>query len=320
MHVAIIGTESLGVRGLCTVVTVADRTIVIDPGVALGYRRHGKLPHPYQVYVGAQVRRRIIESVATATDIVISHYHGDHVPLADPNPFQLSIQQVADAYRDTRFWCKAPDYPLNSISVRYNELSQALDRELPIVDGTGDDLMTFSTPQPHGERGNSLGTVMMTRVADGGDVFVHASDIQLLDDGAVSQILEWEPGIVLVSGPPLYLRHISPENATKARRNALNLARNVRVLIVDHHLMRSESGRRWLDDLASAAGHRIMCAADFMGRDRLLLESWRDRLYHEMPVPEGWHDTYARGEIDIEAYEPGHFTAEEWVIRMRSSQ
>jgi predicted metallo-beta-lactamase superfamily hydrolase len=317
MQISIIGTESLGVRGLCTVVTAADRTIVIDPGVALGYRRHGLLPHPYQVYVGAQVRKRIITSVATATDIVISHYHGDHVPLVNANPFQLSVQEIADACRDIRFWCKAPDYPLNKISVRYNELSQALDRNLPIVDGTGDDLMTFSAPQPHGASDNSLGTVMMTRIADGSDVFVHASDLQLLDDGAVSEILAWEPCIVLVSGPPLYLKQISLQHGAAARCNALKLARNVRALIIDHHLMRSESGCRWLDDLASETGGRIMCAADFMGRDRLLLESWRDRLYHEMPVPEGWHDAYARGEIDIEEYEPGHFTAEGWAAHMR---
>ena len=72
-------------------------------------------------------------------------------------------------------------------------------------------MMTFSTPQPHGTAGNGLGTVMMTRIADGGDVFVHAADIQLLDDGAVSQIIEWRPDTVLVSGPPLYLSHITAD-------------------------------------------------------------------------------------------------------------
>ncbi|MBN2686748.1 MAG: hypothetical protein JXR85_01105, partial [Deltaproteobacteria bacterium] len=104
MRITIIGTESLGVRGLCTVVSAAGRRIIIDPGVALGYRRNGRLPHPYQVYVGAQVRKLIIESVTTATDIVISHYHGDHVPLVNANPFQLAVQEIADACRDTRFW------------------------------------------------------------------------------------------------------------------------------------------------------------------------------------------------------------------------
>ena len=49
-----------------------------------------------------------------------------------------------------------------------------------------------------------MGRVMMTRIEDGNEVFVHASDIQLLSDGAVNQILEWAPSILLVSGPPLY--------------------------------------------------------------------------------------------------------------------
>ena len=304
MQIEIIGTESLGVRGLCTVVTTAHRHIVIDPGVALGYRRRGKLPHPLQVYVGAQVRRAIIASLEGATDIVISHYHGDHIPLVDANPYQLDVGLVVDACRDTRLWCKSPDYPLNKISMRFNDLSRALGRPLPVVEGTDAGMMTFSTPQPHGTAGNGLGTVMMTRIADGGDVFVHAADIQLLDDGAVSQIIEWRPDTVLVSGPPLYLSHISADQKWEARRNALRLARNVATLIVDHHLLRSAAGCRWLDDLPVAPGHRIICGADYMGRQRRFLEAWRDRLYRERPVPEGWHEAYANGEIDIDAYGP----------------
>jgi len=303
MQIEIIGTESLGVRGLCTVVIVKDRRIVVDPGVALGYRRRGKLPHPFQVSVGAKIRGKIIESLKSATDVVISHYHGDHVPLADANPYQLDVRLIIDACRDTRFWCKAPDYPLDRISMRYNDLSRALGRTLPVVDGQGRGLMTFSGPQPHGENGNGLGTVMMTRIQDGHDVFVHASDIQLLGDGAVSQILDWEPDVVFVSGPPLYLQRLTSEQEGNARRNAIRLAANVDTLIIDHHLLRSKKGCLWLDDLASKAGYRIMCAADFMGCRRLFLESWRDRLYREMPVPEGWHDAYACGNANTDEYE-----------------
>ena len=43
MSIEIIGAESLGVRGLCCLVTLPDRRIVIDPGVSLGYVRHGLL-------------------------------------------------------------------------------------------------------------------------------------------------------------------------------------------------------------------------------------------------------------------------------------
>jgi hypothetical protein len=304
MQIEIIGAESLGVRGLCTVVKTVDRHIVIDPGVALGYQRRGKKPHPLQVYVGVQVRRAIIASLETATDIVISHYHGDHIPLVDANPYQLNIRSVVEVCRNTRFWCKSPDYPLDRISMRYNDLTRVLGRTLPVVEDTDEGVMTFSKLQPHGVTGSGLGTVMMTRITDGGDVFVHASDIQLIDDDAVSQLLEWKPATVLVSGPPLYLPRITLDQKHAALRNARRLEHNVNTLIIDHHLRRSEEGCRWLDDLTAASEHRIMCAADYMGRRRLLLEAWRERLYNEMSVPEGWHEAYANGEINIDKYRP----------------
>ena len=39
MHIEILATESLGVRGLSCSVTTAGRRVVIDPGAALGYQR-----------------------------------------------------------------------------------------------------------------------------------------------------------------------------------------------------------------------------------------------------------------------------------------
>ena len=75
MHIEVLGAESLGVRGLSCVVEVENRKIVIDPGLALGYRRHGLLPHPAQVAVGEQVRRRISTELKNATDVVMSHFH-----------------------------------------------------------------------------------------------------------------------------------------------------------------------------------------------------------------------------------------------------
>ena len=79
MNIDIIAAESLGVRGLCCLVTLPGRRIVIDPGVALGYVRHGLLPHPLQISVGHSVREKILQVLETATDVVFSHFHGDHV-------------------------------------------------------------------------------------------------------------------------------------------------------------------------------------------------------------------------------------------------
>ena len=80
MKIEIVGAESLGVRGLCCFVTTKNQKIVIDPGIALGYTRYKLLPHPFQVAVDEKIQKKIIKKYSEATDIVISHFHGDHVP------------------------------------------------------------------------------------------------------------------------------------------------------------------------------------------------------------------------------------------------
>jgi predicted metallo-beta-lactamase superfamily hydrolase len=134
------------------------------------------------------------------------------------------------------------------------------------------------------------------------EVFVHASDTQLLSDESVRQILAWKPDIALASGLPLYLGRLSSKTRKKVRENVLLLAQEIPTLILDHHLLRSEEGYCFLEDLSALAGHKIFCAADFMGRRRLPLEAWRKRLYREMPVPEGWHKAYALGKVGTEQY------------------
>jgi len=89
------------------------------------------------------------------------------------------------------------------------------------------------------------------------------------------------------------------EEQEDALRRTLRLAKGVDTLIVDHHLMRSKKGERWLDHVSSLTAHKVVCAADFMGLRRNLLEAERVLWYKKLPVPEGWHEAYARGEIDV---------------------
>jgi len=302
MRIAILGAESLGVRGLSCVVEVGDHKVVIDPGLALGYQRHGLLPHPAQVAVGEQVRRRILSALEDATDVVLSHFHGDHVPLPDANPYQLKAQRVAPLCRTTRFWARGLTGLSHNMLHRRESLCRVLGRDLPNAEGKKDGPLAFSLPVPHGRPGSRLGMVMMTRIEGDGTVFVHASDIQLLNGEAVSRILAWHPDVVLAGGPPLYLSWLSPKRREVAWGNALRLARDVDTLILDHHLLRSEEGVSWLVRLSSETGHAVICAADFMDRPRCLLEARREQLYREMPVPKGWHAAYARGEADTRRY------------------
>jgi len=303
VKLTILGTESLGVRGLSCKVQVENRKIVIDPGVALGYWRHGLLPHPAQVAVGEQVRRKIVAALQDATDVVLSHFHGDHIPLPDANPYQFSAHQVVSLFRTIRLWSKGPEGLSHNMESRRKALIEILGRNLLVAEGQQDGPLWFSLPVPHGDPRTNRGTVMMTRIEDEDGVFVHASDIQLLDSETVAIILDWRPDIVLAAGPPLYLAELSPQQRHQAWENGLRLAREVETLILDHHLLRCEAGLCWLDSLASATGRRVLCAADFMDRPRSLLEARRAQLYKEMPAHEGWHEAYANNEADTSSYQ-----------------
>jgi predicted metallo-beta-lactamase superfamily hydrolase len=106
-----------------------------------------------------------------------------------------------------------------------------------------------------------------------------------------------------VGGPPLYLTNfMTMHRQQKAWKQAVRLAHGVDTLILDHHLLRCEEGLAWLDRLSSEVNRRVICAADFMGQPRLLLEARRIQMYKEMPVPEGWHTAYAHGKADTHQY------------------
>jgi len=293
--IEIIGTESLGVRGLSCLVAVGRRRIAIDPGVALGYVRHGLLPHPCQVAAGERVRQRIVEALQGATDVVFSHFHGDHVPLRGANPYQLAFGHLPANFSDLRGWCKSSEAEGEEMQRRARDLMELLGSNLHMAEGEAHGPLRFSPAMPHGAGGSRRGTVMMTRIDLGDAVFVHASDIQLLDGAAIDCILAWQPDIVLAAGPPLYIAALPDEQRTAAWRNGLRLAAGTHILVLDHHLMRDGQGPAWLEALSAAAGKQVYCAADFMGRKRLLLEAGRSEMYRTMPVPAGWHEKYAGG-------------------------
>lgn len=293
--IEIIGTESLGVRGLCCLVTTGERRIVIDPGVALGYIRHGLRPHPLQVAAGERVRQRIIEALSQATDVVFSHYHGDHIPLKDANEYQLAMSQLPVNFKNLCCLSKSIDDCSETMKQRALDLKHIMGTNFHMVEGQSDGPMSFSEAMPHGVQGSKQGTVMMTRINVGDTVFVHASDIQLLDEQTIDYVLSWQPDVVLASGPPLYLGRLTEEQQTVAWGNALRLAQNVETVILDHHLMRDYQGLIWLKDLSHNVGRKVYCAADFMGRKPQLLEAERTMLYEVQPVPPHWHEEYAKG-------------------------
>ncbi len=299
MKIKIIGTESLGVRGLCCSVTLKDRKVLIDPGIALGYQRHGHLPHPFQIAIGAQIRQTIINELADSTDVVFSHFDGDHVPLANANPFQLSLDSVSQLLSKKRIWAKSALQTSNLEQTRRTALENSIRRALPGVEHQITGAISFSSPVRHGLRPENAVSVMMTRFEEDGLVFLHASDVQLIHEDTIEKIIEMTPDIVLSSGPPLYLSLLSETQRKQVTINALQLAKQVDTLIIDHHLMRSEAGYTWLKDIASQSGRKVICAAEFMHKDPLFLEAWREEFYQSLPVPENWHKNYKKGVTDL---------------------
>ncbi len=189
---------------------------------------------------------------------------------------------------------------------RAQDLRELLGPNFHVAEGLSAGPMTFSKAMPHGAKGSNRGTVMMTRINLGDKVFLHTSDIQLLDSATVDFIIAWQADIVLAAGPPLYIETLTDELRTVAWQNALRLATTVDILILDHHLMRDRQGLKWLDALSAEAGKQVYCAADFMGRKRLLLEAERAALYETMPVPASWHEDYAQGLIHAGEEESEH--------------
>lgn len=303
MKLEILGAESLGVRGLCCRVQAGDRDIVIDPGLALGEHRYGLPPHPVQVAAGRRVRARIIEALAEATDVVFSHFHGDHVPLAQANPYQLAIARLPQNFSRLRAWAMAPERQSEVSRRRAADLMGMLAGRWQVANGLEDGPLCFSAPVPHGLGGARFGDLMLTRVDCDGRAFVHASDIQLFDAHTIDLILDWQPQVVLAAGPPLYL---GPDAGLReaAWANARRLAAHVESLILDHHLLRSLEGETWLARLSDDSGRAVQCAADFMGHPRQLLEARRRELYQAGPVREDWHADYAHGLATTDDFAP----------------
>src|SRR6056297_1291618 len=222
-NIKIIATESLGVRGLCCSAATTDKKIVIDPGISLGYIRNGRLPHPVQIAVDEIIRNQIIEELNDATDVVFSHYHGDHIPLADANPYQLSLDKVEKYLRKTKVWAKGLENESAKMQKRGQNIKMNVSNFI-IAEGESDQSLSFSFPVFHGEKDSNLGSVMMVEVELQNKKFIHASDIQFLHSNTIDQLIKKKPDIVLASGPPLYLSYLNEKLLEKAEENILKLS------------------------------------------------------------------------------------------------
>jgi len=165
---------------------------------------------------------------------------------------------------------------------KYPEEIQISDGNALTVGGTE---IVFSPAVPHGYS-DELGYVVMVRVSQGGETFVHTSDVQgppLKEQLAF--LLDSDPTVLYVDGPMTHMPEHYPEEMTK--RSIANLTRIIRstaiqTLILDHHALRDRDWRvRMAPVLEGGRAHdvRVVTAAEFLGKEVDQFEANRDRLY-----------------------------------------
>ena len=282
MRITPLAADSLGARSMATLVETPDATFLLDPAVRLAPYRYDLPPHPTEKARQKDLWRQIKEAAKKAQVLTVSHYHYDHHNPDAPSLFRGKLAYVKDGKvninrsqreRASAFVRAIKKYPL----------------EIQVADGNRVDFggaeLTFSPAVPHGYN-DELGYVVMARIAQGSEVFVHTGDVEgppLKDQ--LGFLLDAEPTVLYADGPMTHMPDHYPEAYT--RRSLANLERvmrstGLRTLILDHHLLRDREWRSRIEPLvATAAEHDITLttAAEFAGKAVDQLEAHRDRLY-----------------------------------------
>jgi predicted metallo-beta-lactamase superfamily hydrolase len=303
MQVRLVAFESMGVRSMCTHVVTGDVSVVIDAGVAC-HERSGVLPHPLEYEALVRKRGEILSLSRDADLVVVSHYHIHHfsLPVDDLATTFCTRPMSDEIFSGKALFCKDPERSVTEIQRKRGlEFRRVYGQGSPryeVVDGRsfvfGGTRISFSKPLWHGPEGTVQGWVVGTCIEDGEATLVHASDVQLLDQGCVDWMLGQEPDIAIAAGPPFFdPARVGEEEERVATGLLRQLSGGVPRVVVDHQALRSDDWRRFLD----SGGIGVMCAAQAEGESPRPLESMRSRLYEEMDVEEGFHQELARGVV-----------------------
>jgi predicted metallo-beta-lactamase superfamily hydrolase len=293
--------ESLGVRSMCTYVETSDVRVLIDPGVSLG-QRFSILPHPKEYKARSECRTAVSEAAKRADLIAISHYHYDH---HTPNFVDTvwngsSPEEAEKIYGDKIVLAKDFKSFINFSQRRrgwmFQKISSNFVKRFEIADGRtfeyGGTRLRFSKPVFHGEEDSALGWVLMLTVESNEEKFMYAPDVQgPISNGTCKLILSENPDLLIIGGPPLYLAgfKVKEEAIAHGLENLVKIAESVPVIVLEHHLLRAENWREYAEPAFEAArrtGHKVVSAAEFLGKQNNLLECKRRKLYEGEPPTE----------------------------------
>ncbi len=298
---------------MATYVETCDVKVVIDPGSALG-PRFNLNPHEREYRALSRSRETILEVAKEADVLTVSHFHYDHyLPSFENWMWIWSSPELAERlYRGKLVLMKDPSSHINLAQRKrgylFKKFCSRVAKEVHIADGKtfrfGETVLEFSSPVYHGPEGSKLGFVLILTVRTEGCCLVHAPDVQgPMYEEPLRIILKQSPDAVIIGGPPIYLEgfKIKVEELERGRKNLMELARRVPLLIVDHHLLRSSEYREYLSPVISSArneSNRVLTAAEFIGKEPELLEAKRRELHAREPVKKTWYKRLEKGILE----------------------
>jgi len=300
IHVKPLAAESLGVRSMCTYVETPDVKILLDAGVSLCPKRFGLPPHPEEFKAIDKCRKKISEAAEKADIITLSHYHFDHHTPSYEDwlcNWTMHVETAKQIYEDKIVLVKNPKEKINYSQRRrgwvFQKTSGKFAKKLLVADNNsftfGETKIKFSEPVFHGPDDSALGWVLMTTIEYDGEKFMFAPDVQgPISNHTLALILKEKADLTMIGGPPLYLTgfRIDEELIEKGIGNLGKIVENSPYVIIEHHILRDENWKTKISKVfekAEKTGHKILTAAEFLGRKNMLLEASRKRLFAEIP-------------------------------------
>ncbi|MQY62177.1 hypothetical protein GH146_02670 [archaeon] len=291
--------ESFGVRSMCTYVETSDTKILLDAGASLAPKRLGYPPHPKEYQALAECRKKINKTAKKADVITISHYHFDHHTPSYTDWFTnwSTAETAKKIYNTKTVLAKSYRSMVNASQRRrgwlFKKTGGSYAKRLETADGRtfefGETKLRFSEPVFHGPENSELGWIVMVTIEFADEKVVFASDIQgPMYTPTLDRILAENPQLVLVGGPPTYLAgfRVKDENIETGMQNLRNLVENVPLTILEHHLFRDKNWKilsQPIFDAANEAGHKVLTAAEYSGKENNFLEFHRRQLFETEP-------------------------------------
>jgi len=303
IRVVPLAEESFGVRSMCTYVETSDVKVLLDAGASLAPNRFGYPPHPREYQAIAECRERISKAAEKADVVTLSHYHFDHHTPSYTDWFcNWSSADVAKKIYDGKLVLVKSYRSMANFSQRrrgwlFNKTGGSYAERLEIADSKtfkfGNTKLKFSDPVFHGPENSALGWILMVTIECDDEKVLFASDVQgPMYTPTLDVILTEKPQLVIIGGPPTYLAGfgVKEEHIKQGMQNLESLVKKVPTTILEHHTLRDEKWRNLsqpIFDAAFEAGHEVVTAAEFAGKENNLLEFRRRQLFEtEPPSPE----------------------------------